>query len=55
MRPRSVDTSGAASTSARRIDGLLHVALPGLAAHHGVRMRGVPGEDAPSPGVTTRE
>ncbi|MEU9574795.1 hypothetical protein AB0D62_34020 [Streptomyces massasporeus] len=35
--------------------GLLRVALPALAAHHGVRLRGVPGEDAPSPGVMTRE
>ncbi|MEU6548346.1 TetR/AcrR family transcriptional regulator [Streptomyces sp. NPDC046859] len=32
--------------------GPLRVALLALAARHGVPMRGVPGEDAPSPGVT---
>ncbi|MFD8223025.1 hypothetical protein ACFV16_02485 [Streptomyces massasporeus] len=31
------------------------LALPAPAAHRGVRMRGVPGEDAPLPGVTTTE
>ncbi|MEU6808038.1 TetR/AcrR family transcriptional regulator [Streptomyces sp. NPDC046831] len=35
--------------------GPLRVALLALAAHHGVPVRGVPGGDAPSPGVTARE
>jgi AcrR family transcriptional regulator len=35
--------------------GPLRVALLALAAHHGVPVRGVPAEDAPSRGVTTRE
>ncbi|WP_367325168.1 TetR/AcrR family transcriptional regulator [Streptomyces sp. HUAS ZL42] len=35
--------------------GPLRVALLALATHHGVPVRGGPGEDAPSCGVTTRE
>ncbi|MGW0701157.1 TetR/AcrR family transcriptional regulator [Streptomyces sp. NPDC002867] len=35
--------------------GPLRVALLALAAHHGVPVRDVPGEDAPSRGVTTGE